>query len=116
VLIATGFQVEFHSRARTILGTDFPFAVGELEASLSEATISIKEIITGGVPRLKACNVREELSQPRRGAGIQAPFPDRAPDSIAIFHEGKAALDEVQAAEDENGESALVEQGAGLNS
>jgi hypothetical protein len=43
-------------------------------------------------------------------------LPIGLPDSIAIFHEGEAALDEVQATEDENGESALVEQGAGLSS
>lgn len=47
-LIDKGFQIEFHSHARAILGTDFPQAVEELEAILITATVPIEEIIAGG--------------------------------------------------------------------
>ena len=47
-LVAKGFQVEFHSHAKAIVGVDFPQAVSELEAALSASTIPIEEIIAGG--------------------------------------------------------------------
>lgn len=47
-LIAKGFQIEFHSHARAILGVDFPQALIELEEALSETTIPVEEIIAGG--------------------------------------------------------------------
>lgn len=47
-LSAKGFQVEFHSHAQAILSVDFPEAVVELEAALTDATIPIEEIIAGG--------------------------------------------------------------------
>ncbi len=47
-LQARGFQVEFRSHARAILGVDFPGAAEELEAALLGATIPIEEIIAGG--------------------------------------------------------------------
>ena len=47
-LLTSGFQVEFLSHAKAILGTDFPGAVGELEQALANATIPIEEIIAGG--------------------------------------------------------------------
>ena len=47
-LLTSGFQVEFLSHAKAILGTDFPGAVGELEQALAGATIPIEEIIAGG--------------------------------------------------------------------
>jgi hypothetical protein len=43
-----GFQVEFQSHARAILGADFPEAAVELETALLAATIPIEEIIAGG--------------------------------------------------------------------
>jgi len=47
-LMDKGFQVEFHSHAKAILGVDFRDAVVELETALSETTIPIEEIIAGG--------------------------------------------------------------------
>jgi len=47
-LVARGFQVEFLSHAKAILGVDFPAAVTELEQALLGATIPIEEIIAGG--------------------------------------------------------------------
>lgn len=47
-LIAAGFQVEFHSHARSILAGDFPAVAAELEEVLLGATIPIEEIIAGG--------------------------------------------------------------------
>jgi hypothetical protein len=47
-LIARGFQVEFHSHARSILAGEFPEAIAELEEVLLEATIPIEEIIGSG--------------------------------------------------------------------
>jgi len=48
VLLTSGFQVEFLSHAKAILGADFPGAVEELEQALAAATIPIEEIIAGG--------------------------------------------------------------------
>jgi Restriction endonuclease BglII len=47
-LTERGFQIDFHSHARAILGVDFPEAVSELEAALSDTSIPIEEIIAGG--------------------------------------------------------------------
>lgn len=47
-LIAQGYQVEYLSHAKAILGTDFPSAAAELESALAETTIPIEEIIAGG--------------------------------------------------------------------
>lgn len=47
-LQARGFQVEFQSHAKAILGVDFPDAVTELEGALLATTIPIEEIIAGG--------------------------------------------------------------------
>lgn len=47
-LIAKGFQIEFQSHARAILGTDFAPAIQELEAILGTTTVPIEEIIAGG--------------------------------------------------------------------
>jgi hypothetical protein len=43
-----GFQVEFHSHARSIFAGEFPQAVAELEEVLLSATIPIEEIIGSG--------------------------------------------------------------------
>ncbi|MGS1094829.1 BglII/BstYI family type II restriction endonuclease [Aquamicrobium terrae] len=43
-----GFQVEFRSHAKAILGSDFPEAATELVEALSTTTIPIEEIIAGG--------------------------------------------------------------------
>ena len=47
-LIERGFQVEFHSHARSILDGEFPDAIKELEEVLLGATIPIEEIIGSG--------------------------------------------------------------------
>lgn len=47
-LAARGFQVQFESHARAILGADFPSAITELEHALASATIPIEEIVAGG--------------------------------------------------------------------
>ena len=47
-LVEKGFQVEFQSHARAILGADFPTAAEELESALAATTIPIEEIIAGG--------------------------------------------------------------------
>jgi hypothetical protein len=47
-LVERGFQVEFHSHARSILAGEFPQAVAELEEVLLGATIPIEEIIGSG--------------------------------------------------------------------
>ncbi|GAA5618256.1 hypothetical protein Brsp03_02412 [Brucella sp. NBRC 12951] len=43
-----GFQVEFRSHAKAILGSDFPDAAAELVQALATTTIPIEEIIAGG--------------------------------------------------------------------
>lgn len=47
-LTSRGYQVQFESHARAILGADFPSAIAELEAALASATIPIEEIVAGG--------------------------------------------------------------------
>lgn len=47
-LEARGFQIEFRSHARAILGVDFPEATAELIEALASTTIPIEEIIAGG--------------------------------------------------------------------
>jgi hypothetical protein len=47
-LVQRGFQVEFHSHAKSILAGEFPQAVKELEEVLLAATIPIEEIIGSG--------------------------------------------------------------------
>lgn len=47
-LVENGFQVEFQSHAKAILGADFPTAAQELESALAATTIPIEEIIAGG--------------------------------------------------------------------
>lgn len=47
-LVDKGYQVEFHSHAAAILSVDFPDALKELEAALSELSIPIEEIVAGG--------------------------------------------------------------------
>ncbi|MDP3749283.1 MAG: BglII/BstYI family type II restriction endonuclease [Phenylobacterium sp.] len=47
-LLERGFQVEFQSHAKAILGVDFPAAAEELETALLSTTIPIEEIIAGG--------------------------------------------------------------------
>ncbi len=47
-LIARGYQVEFHSHARSILAGEFPEAIAELEQVLLNASIPIEEIIGSG--------------------------------------------------------------------
>jgi hypothetical protein len=47
-LTQRGFQVEFHSHARAILGADFPHAVRDLETALGGMSIPIEEIIGSG--------------------------------------------------------------------
>lgn len=47
-LLDLGFQVEFHSHAKAILGVDFPEVAAKLETILSNSTIPIEEIIGSG--------------------------------------------------------------------
>lgn len=47
-LIDAGFQIEFHSHARAILGVDFPEVADEIEEILLASSIPIEEIIGSG--------------------------------------------------------------------
>ena len=47
-LVEQGFEIEFHSHARAILGVDFPQAAEEIEDALSDFSIPIDEIMSGG--------------------------------------------------------------------
>jgi hypothetical protein len=48
LLLAAGFQVEFHSHAKAILSVDFPEIAEQLESVLLGSTIPIEEIIGSG--------------------------------------------------------------------
>jgi hypothetical protein len=47
-LVATGFQIEFASHARAILGVDFPDVVRALENALMQVSLPITEIVGSG--------------------------------------------------------------------
>jgi hypothetical protein len=47
-LIDAGFQVEFASHARAILGVDFPDVVNDLESALLEVRLPITEVVGSG--------------------------------------------------------------------
>ncbi|MEA1676637.1 BglII/BstYI family type II restriction endonuclease [Nitrospirillum sp. BR 11163] len=47
-LLQRGFQVEFHSHARAILGVDFPDAMAELDAVIGALSIPVTEIVGSG--------------------------------------------------------------------
>jgi hypothetical protein len=47
-LRARGFEIEFHSHALAVLSVDFPAALRELDAVLSQTTIPITEIVASG--------------------------------------------------------------------
>lgn len=47
-LAAKGFQIEFLSHSRAILTVDFPDALADLEAVLTNLSIPVEEIIAGG--------------------------------------------------------------------
>jgi hypothetical protein len=47
-LTSRGFQVEFRSHAKAILGVDFPEVASQLETVLLTSTIPIEEIIGSG--------------------------------------------------------------------
>jgi hypothetical protein len=47
-LISKGFEVQFESHAKAILGGDFPDALAELEAVLSGVTVPMWEIVGSG--------------------------------------------------------------------
>jgi hypothetical protein len=58
-----GYQVEFHSHALAILGTDFPDAIKELESALLSQSIPIAEIIGSGGGETKGTQrLRKALS------------------------------------------------------
>lgn len=62
-LAKKGYQVEFHSHALAILGTDFPDALKELEAALLSQTIPVEEIIGSGGGETKGTQrLRKALS------------------------------------------------------
>lgn len=47
-LIAAGFQIEFASHAKAILGVDFPDVVNDLEKALAQVRLPITEIVGSG--------------------------------------------------------------------
>ena len=47
-LVTAGFQVEFHSHAKAILGIDFPEVANEIEQVLLASSIPIEEIVGSG--------------------------------------------------------------------
>jgi hypothetical protein len=62
-LLASGFQIEFHSHAKAILTQDFPEALSELHDALSALTIPIEEIIAGGGGEAKGTQrLRKDLA------------------------------------------------------
>ena len=62
-LTKAGFQVEFHSHALAILGSDFPDAIAELESALLGQRIPIVEIVGSGGGETKGTQrLRKALS------------------------------------------------------
>ncbi|MEO9191601.1 MAG: hypothetical protein ABI224_16590 [Acetobacteraceae bacterium] len=123
-LTAGGFQIEFVSHAQAILNVDFPAALNELEQALAEATIPIERAAI--VQRTKGrrnpldfgdaftavfvsdksgeatTHWRKLEDRVHRGVGNPCPLLlIGLPETVVTFHEGKAALAEVKAADAE---------------
>lgn len=63
-LTERGFQVQFHSHAKAILGVDFREAVDELEQAVAGLTIPIEEIVGSGGGEAKGTQrLRRALAQ-----------------------------------------------------
>lgn len=103
-LIERGYQVEFASHAKAILGVDFPEAVGELEETILNATIPIEEIIAGGGGEAKGTQrLRRALTErrwpkttfivERRINGVPRESQSHEVDHVREFEAGRVALE-----------------------
>lgn len=103
-LIAAGFQVDFRSHAKAILGSDFPEVAIQLEEVLLASTIPIEEIIgsgggeTKGTQRLRNAlknrNWRKHNFVVQRIIdGVQREAQSHEVDHIRTFDGGTVALE-----------------------
>lgn len=106
-LLEKGFQIEFHSHARAILGADFPEAVEELEKALLTSTIPIEEIIAGGGGEAKGTqrlrNALSALGWPKftfaiekRINGVQRDSRSHILDHVRTFPDGNRIALEIE--------------------
>jgi hypothetical protein len=102
-----GFQVEFHSHARAILGADFPEAVAELEAAIATTSVPIEEIIAGGGGEAKGTQrLRRALTARRWNKttfvvektinGIRRESQSHEVDHVRTFPDGKCLALEIE--------------------
>ncbi len=103
-LIGAGFQVDFHSHAKAIIGVDFPEVATQLEAVLLNATIPIEEIIGSGGGETKGTQrLRRALQEygwrkhnfeiQRTIDGVARESISHEVDHIARFEAGVVALE-----------------------
>lgn len=103
-LLASGFQIEFHSHAEAILSVDFPEVVEQLEAILIGSTIPIEEIVgsgggeTKGTQRLRRALHdhgwrKHKFEVQRTIDGVTRESISHEVDHIARFNAGVVALE-----------------------
>jgi len=106
-LLTNGFQVEFLSHARAILGTDFPGAVNELEQALAAATIPTEEIIAGGGGEAKGTQrlrralaavgwVKTTFTVEKRINGVPRESQSHEVDHVRTFEDGSRIALEIE--------------------
>jgi hypothetical protein len=99
-----GFQVEFLSHARAILGVDFPEAVRELEAALLAMSIPIEEIVGSGGGEAKGTQrlrralaaegwLKTTFTIEKRINGVQKESISHEIDHVRSFAKGVVALE-----------------------
>jgi hypothetical protein len=104
LLVRKGFQIEFLSHAKAILGVDFAEAVKELEIALAGTTVPIEEIIAGGGGEAKGTQrLRRALTAAswtkttfvieKRINGVPRESQSHEVDHVRQFAEGRIALE-----------------------
>lgn len=106
-LIARGFDIRFLSHATAILSVDFPDAVAELEAALSDLTIPIEEIVGSGGGETKGTQrLRRSLHAlgwhkttftiEKRINGVQKESISHEVDHVRSFEDGRVIALEIE--------------------
>ncbi len=106
-LIARGFQIEFHSHAKAILGVDFPDAIHEIEAAVGAMSIPIEEIIGSGGGESKGTQrlrralaehhwVKTNFTIEKRINGVPRESISHEVDHVRTFGDGRVIAMEIE--------------------
>jgi hypothetical protein len=106
-LVDRGFQIEFHSHAKAILGVDFPDAIGELTGALEALSIPVEEIVgsgggeTKGTQRLRRALAdrswrKVNFTIEKRINGIPRESISHEVDHVRTFEDGRTVALEIE--------------------